>query len=190
MDPHGWGWRFLSASADTGLLFSFFFSRTPRKMPTSPKESGVSCVPHGARGKEMIKAVRFPGSSWCLRWVLIWEESEERLGPVAICQRPETVWVADDCGGWVRALGVHIPSGCRSVSPSALCGGLRGNTRVFMKKRSSNFKRRGFRFSHRTYEGRHLSNVQRFFSKRPLFFVMFPVFIYCILTGLVEKPHD
>lgn len=56
-------------------------------------------MPHGTRGKEMIKAVRFPGSSWCLRWVLIWEESEERLGPVAICQRPESVWAADDMGG-------------------------------------------------------------------------------------------
>ncbi|EDL28614.1 mCG140438 [Mus musculus] len=49
-------------------------------MPTSPKESGVSCVPHGTRGKEMIKAVRFPGSSWCLRWVLIWEESRRGYG--------------------------------------------------------------------------------------------------------------
>lgn len=107
MDPHGWGGRFLPASADTGWLFSFFFSHTPRKMPTSPKESGVSCVPHGTRGKEMIKAVRFPGSSWCLRWVLIWEESEERLGPVAICQRPESVWVADDMGA-----GGHARSVC------------------------------------------------------------------------------
>lgn len=55
-------------------------------------------------GKEMIKAVRFPGSSWCLRWVLIWEESEERLEPVPICPRPEPVWVADDTGaGWALA---------------------------------------------------------------------------------------
>lgn len=106
MDAQGRGRRFLSASADTGSLFSFFFSHTPRKMPASPKESRVSCVPHGARGKEMIKAARFPGSSWCLRWVLIWEESEERLGPVAICQRPESVWVADDmgAGGYARSV--------------------------------------------------------------------------------------
>lgn len=104
--PSWLGRRFLPASVDTGWLFSFFFSHTPRKMPTSPKESGVSCVPHGTRGKEMIKAVRFPGSSWCLRWVLIWKESEERLGPVAICQRPESVWVADDieAGGHARSV--------------------------------------------------------------------------------------
>lgn len=107
VDPHGWGGRLLPASADTGWLFSFFFSHTPRKMPTSPKESGVSCVPHGTRGKEMIKAVRFPGSSWCLRWVLIWEESEERLGPVAICQRPQSVWVADDMGAGGHARSVY-----------------------------------------------------------------------------------
>lgn len=97
---------FLSASSDTGLLFSFFFSHTPRKMPTSPKESGVSCEPHGARGKEMIKVVRFPGSSWCLRWVLIWEESEEKLGPVPIRPHPEPVWVADDMGPGGNALSV------------------------------------------------------------------------------------
>ncbi|EDL87165.1 rCG59151 [Rattus norvegicus] len=161
-------------------------------MPTSPKESGVSCVPHGTRGKEMIKAVRFPGSSWCLRWVLIWEESEERLGPVAICQRPESVWAADDMGGGglaARALGVHIPSGCRSVSPSVLCGGLPGNTCMFIKKRSSSFRRRSFRFFH-TSEELHLSKVHTFLFQTPFKkIVVFPVFEHCKLTGIGEKHH-
>jgi hypothetical protein len=95
----------------------FFFFLTPRRMTASLKESGVSCVPHGAWGKEMIKAVRFPGSSRCLRWVLIWEESEERLGPVPLSQPPGSVWVADDIwAGWARAHRCAHSYGCRIVS--------------------------------------------------------------------------
>lgn len=84
-----------------GNRLALFFLRTPRRRTASLKESGVSCVPHGAWGKEMIKAVRFPGSSRCLRWVLIWEQSEERLRPFPIYQHPASAWIADDLWGRV-----------------------------------------------------------------------------------------
>lgn len=72
-------------------------------------------MPHGAWGKEMIKAVRFPGSSRCLRWVLIWNESEERLRPVPIYPHPESVWDADDSGAGGHArFGAHVPVGAAS----------------------------------------------------------------------------
>lgn len=136
-------------------------------MPTSPKESGVSCEPHGARGKEMIKVVRFPGSSWCLRWVLIWEESE-KLGPVPICPRPEPVWVADDMGPGGNALSV-----CTfRVGAGACLRGFRvvvyvAIPRVFIKKESSSYKRRGFRFFHTTSEGLRLPKVPEFPFQMP-----------------------
>ncbi|VFV36079.1 Hypothetical predicted protein, partial [Lynx pardinus] len=46
---------------------AFLFFRTPRRMTASLKGNEVSCVPHGARGTEIIKAMRFPGSTRCLR---------------------------------------------------------------------------------------------------------------------------
>lgn len=57
-------------SGERNMCFSLL--RAPRRMTASPKGNEVSCVPHGAWGTEIIKAKRFPGSSRCLRWVLIW----------------------------------------------------------------------------------------------------------------------
>lgn len=63
-------------SAERGMYFSL---RAPLSMTASPKGNEVSCVPHGAWGTEIIKAMRFSGSSRCLRWVFdLGKESEER----------------------------------------------------------------------------------------------------------------
>lgn len=68
------GCRSRSAPSALGKWsLAFFFFLTPRRKTASPKGNGVSCVPHGARGTDIIKSMRFPGSSRRSRWVLIWE---------------------------------------------------------------------------------------------------------------------
>lgn len=141
-----------------GNRFAFFFFRTPRRMTANLKESGVSCVPHGAWGKEMIKAVRFPGSSRCLRWVLIWEQSEERLRPVPISQHPESVWVADDKWGRVGSrASIMYSSGCRSMCCVWCPVPKRQSICVLLKHRNPHScKRRTLRFFQMTTEGLNL----------------------------------
>lgn len=76
------GVRPWKAEHESGLAFSlpfalwkwsltFLFFRTPCRKTANLKGNEMSCVPHGAWGIEIIKTMRFPGSSRCLRWVLI-----------------------------------------------------------------------------------------------------------------------
>lgn len=110
------GSRFLSApSALWNWSFAFFFFRTPRRRTASLKGNEVSCVPHGAWGTEIIKAMRFPGSSQCLRWVLIWgrrARSEDRFQSASILYLSVRQMSAGP-GGHAR-LGVRIAVGAGS----------------------------------------------------------------------------
>lgn len=75
---------------------------------------------------EIIKAMRFPGSSQCLRWVLIWggraRKGEGRFQSASILYLSVLQMT---CGaGRARAASVAHSSGYRIRSPGVVCRGL------------------------------------------------------------------